>query len=547
MNRSPLLAGLLAALLLPTATAEAGISVKAVKTTKHGGGIVERQERVTIDGRTSDVFTVTMPKPGRGRALEPYLPNNIVSAGTTTSSRITGELKPYGHAVAVNADLFEYATGQPSGLFMVDGDILNQPQGGRPALFMQTDGMLGMTTPKTSGVITIGKRKIPFEVNVRRTDGVVLYDYGWGKTVPPGVRHTITAVPTAADLFQRDHEWGLDGEMRVTASRGGALPIPRQNEGDELIAAYGSAAKALSRARRGQKVGISYRFGPLPGEVRHGVGGGPVLVQDGKVVYERSKYGEFSDSQLVPPDARTAVGQYPDGRIVFYAVDEVGGSAGFTVSEVARDLQHRGVDRAMAFDSGGSTAVSVDGRLLNKPSDGYERQVGNLLVYFRPKAAYRRPIGKVTVAPPKPGERAPRLAFSLRGNVKTEVTLRGPRGTVAAIDTFRRKGRHVIRFPEDRLRTGSWEFEVLVPDYQDLVIKDFRVRAKARPVADTTPAAGDEATADDAAAADEDAPAEAEDVNGDDQGSSSTLWIVLAVVVVLAIAAAATIVRRRRR
>ena len=401
MNRSPLLlGGLLAALLLPTAAADAAVDVKTVKTTKHGGGIVERQERVTIDGRTSDVFTVTMPKPARGRALEPYLPNNIVSAGTSTTSRVTGELKRYGHAVAVNADLFEYATGQPSGLFMVDGDILNQPQGGRPALFMQTDGMLGMSTPKTSGVLTVGKRKIPFEVNVRRTDGVVLYDYGWGKSVPPGVRHTVTAQPTGGDLFQRDREWGLDGTMRVTASRRGALPIPGRNDSNELLAAYGSAAKALARVRRGQDVGISYRFGPLPGEVRHGVGGGPVLVQDGTVVYKRSKYGEFSDSQLVPPDARTAVGQYPDGRLVFYAVDEVGGSAGFTVTEVARDLQHRGVDRAMAFDSGGSTAVSVNGRLLNKPSDGYERQVGNLLVYFRPKPAYRKPIGKVTVKPP---------------------------------------------------------------------------------------------------------------------------------------------------
>ncbi|HEY8581679.1 MAG TPA: phosphodiester glycosidase family protein [Capillimicrobium sp.] len=551
MTRSPLLIGgvLIAAALLPTTPAAAAVKAQTLSTAKHAGGITVRQERVTIDGRTSRVTTVTMPKPGRGRALEPYLPDDIVSEGTTTTSRISGELDRYGTAVAINADLFTYGSGQPSGLFMVDAEIFNQPQGGRPALFMGTDGMLGMTTPRTSGVITAGKRKIPFEVNVRRDEGVVLYDYGWGPSAPPGARHSVTLDAHSVQLFMKPRHWEFEAGLRVSRSSGGRLPIPPETAPTLMLAGYGKAGAALAKVKRGTRVSLDYRFGPLPGDTRHGVGGGPILIEDGKIVYERSKYKEFSDSQLVPPDARTAVGQRKDGTVIFYAVDEIGGSAGFTVSEVARDLRHRGVDRAMAFDSGGSTAVSVDGKLLNDPSDGRERQVGNVLVYFRPDKAYREPIRAVRVGKIPVGERVPRLSFALKGRVKADVTLHDPRGAAYFLGGKRLKaGRHVVRVPEGLpLRPGRWEIEVAVPSYQDLVLEEFRVAREpvAAAEADATETETETATATDEAAPTA-AAQPAADGDGAD-GGSSTGWIVGGVALALAIAAAVVLAARRRR
>lgn len=541
MSRSPLILGavLAAAALVAGAPASAAVSAKRVSTDRHPGGIVVRHERVTIDGRTSNVTTVTMPKPGRGRALEPYLPRNRVSSGTTTTSGITGELKDFGTAVAVNADLFEYASGQPSGLFMVDGEMYNQPQGGRPALFMGVDGTLGMTTPKSSGTLRVGRRKVPFEVNVRRDDGVVLYDFGWGPQIPPGAKHAFVGRIEAFQVYQRPREWDLETTLRVTRARPGALPVPKASSSTFLLAGYGPAAKALAAAKRGARVRMKYTFGPLPGETRHGVGGGPILVEDGKVVYQRARYREFSDSQLVPPDARTAVGQMPDGRVVFYAVDQGSGSAGFTVPEVARDLQRRGVERAMAFDSGGSTAVSINGRLLNAPSDGRERPVGNVLVYFRPKEGYRNPIRWVRVGRVDPGKRVPRLSFSLRGKVGVEVFLHAPDGASHFVADERLKaGRHTVRVPKRLLKTGRWELEVAVPDYQDRIIKRFTVRRhpKAEPAA---------AEATDPVV--EDAPAAERAEAGGDGGGSSVGWIAAgAAIVVLAGVAVALGARRRR-
>ncbi|HEU4658607.1 MAG TPA: phosphodiester glycosidase family protein [Capillimicrobium sp.] len=544
MPRSPLLAlATAAAVALTPAAAGAAISAKPLATKRHPGGIVVRQERVTIDGRTSHVTTVTMPKPGRGRALEPYLPNDIVSAGTTTTSEITRQLDRYGTAVGINADLFEYASGQPSGLFMVDSEIYNQPQGGRPAMFIGVDGMLGMTTPKSAGVLRVGKRRIPFEVNVRRDDGVVLYDFGWGKTPPPGARRAVVGRITGFRVFQHPKEWVLTSELRVTRAAPGVLPTPPQGGDTFLFAAYGKAGAALAAVKRGAHVRMRWHMGPLPGETRHGVGGGPVLVEDGKVVYERSRYREFSDSQLVPPDARTAVAQKRDGTVIFYAVDQGPGSAGFTVEEVARDLARRGADRAMAFDSGGSTAVSVDGELLNKPSDGYERPIGNVLVYFRPEKGYRMPIESVRVGEVPPGKRVPRLTYALKGGVKTEVWLHDPRGAAYFVSERRRgKGTHRVRIPKRILRPGHWQLEIAVPDYQDRVIKDFTV-LKTAAAADEQPAQADDAQPESVT---ESSAAATDDEDGGD-GGSSTGWIAGGAAALLLAAAAAIAIARRRR
>jgi hypothetical protein len=127
------LAGL-AALLLAAPTADAAVRRVTTSKQRHPGGIVVRHQRVTIDGRTANVTTVTMPKPGRGRVLEPVLPGDVVSQGTMTTSTASRQLGRYGTAVAINADLFEYASGQSSGMLMIDGELYNQPQGGRPAL-----------------------------------------------------------------------------------------------------------------------------------------------------------------------------------------------------------------------------------------------------------------------------------------------------------------------------------------------------------------------------------------------------------------------------
>lgn len=544
-SRSPLILGvvLVGAALMPATPARAAISAKPVHTERHAGGIVVRQERVTIDGRTSDVTTVTMPKPGRGRALEPYLPDGELDEGTDTTSSFSGYLDRYGTAVAINADLFEYASGQPSGLLMLDGEMFNQPQGGRPALHVGLDGMLGMSTPRSAGTLRLANgRRVPFEVNVRRDDGVVTYDRGWGRRTPAGARRTVLARLTGAEIFQLRREWRLRATMKVIHNGTVSNAIPPDENPNMLFQAFGRTAAKLAAAKRGSKISIRYEIAPLPGDVRQAVGGGPMLVKDGKLVYERAKYREFSDSQLVPPDARTAVAQMPDGRVVFYAVDQHGSSAGFTVPQVARDLKRRGVKTAMAFDSGGSTAVSVDGKLLNQPSDGYERPVGNMLVYFRAKKHLREPIAAVHAGDPPAGRRLAKLSYTLKRPGGVDVFVHAPSGQSWLLQDGRRsKGEHRVRIPRSVLQAGTWKLEVAVPNAQDRVIKTFTVAEKAEPAAEeATQATGDEQSADPAS------PTAADDGDGHGDGASRAGWIAAGAAILLLAGGALLLVRRRR-
>lgn len=528
---------------VPVATAAEAVRGTLLSKQERAGGIVVRKERVTIGSRTSLVTTVTMPKPGRGHALEPYLPNDEVSEGTATTSSVSGALNRYGTAVAVNADLFEYASGQPSGLLVIDGEIYNQPQGGRPALSVDYRGNLTASRPKASGVLSLPRgREVPFEVNVRRRDGVVLYDNGWGPRIPEGAGRSLVGRLTAGSVVQHRQRWVASGALRAASSRRGGHAIPSDDGPDLLFAGYGSAASRLA-VKPGAAFSMRYSIGPLARSARFAVGGGPILVRGGKLIYRRASNREFSDSQLMPPDARTAVAQLDDGRVVFYAVDQVAGSDGFTVGEVARDLHRRGARTAMAFDSGGSTAISLNGRLLNRPSDGYERPVGNMLVFFRPDEAHRKPIGWVRVRRPRPGGVVPRVTYAMVKPGHVEIALTSPKGRVVYLEDRRRDvGTHHVRLPA-KMRKGEWELEVAVPSFQDRVVKQIQIVDRPEP----TPKVDVELDAAEAPEPSAAAPAEPTRAAGADAGAAPWGWVAMGAAILAGAGLALALLRRRAR
>jgi hypothetical protein len=82
-------------------------------------------------------------------------------------------------------------------------------------------------------------------------------------------------------------------------------------------------------------------------------------------------------------DPRTAIGQRADGGIVLLAVDgrQPGWSAGISNWDLANTLITYGCVTGFALDSGGSTTVAFDGKVLNRPSDpSGERPVAESVV-----------------------------------------------------------------------------------------------------------------------------------------------------------------------
>ena len=141
---------------------------------------------------------------------------------------------------------------------------------------------------------------------------------------------------------------------------GGNQPIPA--DGAVLVARGSQAGFLAAEAPLGAKVTILLTLTPPWANVLQAVGGGPVIVRDGKPVF-RSLEG-FTTDQLAYRHPRTGVGQTADGRILLVAVDgrQPGYSTGLTNFELALTMMRLGCVTASALDAGGSTTMAFDGQ-----------------------------------------------------------------------------------------------------------------------------------------------------------------------------------------
>ena len=81
---------------------------------------------------------------------------------------------------------------------------------------------------------------------------------------------------------------------------------------------------------------------------------------------------------------RTAVG-LAGSRVWFVVVDgrQPATAVGMSHHELAAFMQRLGCTDAMNLDGGGSSTLWYEGRVMNQPSDGALRPVGNALVLVR--------------------------------------------------------------------------------------------------------------------------------------------------------------------
>ena len=107
---------------------------------------------------------------------------------------------------------------------------------------------------------------------------------------------------------------------------------------------------------------------------------GPVLIKDGLSV---ASVNDGLDRDAVN-NPRSAIGMISPNHFVFVCVDgRTSASSGVDIEELADILQALGCVQAYNFDGGGSATMWFDGSVVNIPSEGSERKVGDC-VYIRP-------------------------------------------------------------------------------------------------------------------------------------------------------------------
>jgi len=137
-------------------------------------------------------------------------------------------------------------------------------------------------------------------------------------------------------------------------------------------------AARLPRPALGASLKLAMETIPSLRGVQTAIGGGPMLVRDGKAA-------TFSEPKREP---RTAIG-WNDKQFFFVVVDGRQNklSVGMSFPELAAYFVKLGCQRAMNLDGGGSATFWVRGQVMNSPCYGHERPMANALILMqKPKS-----------------------------------------------------------------------------------------------------------------------------------------------------------------
>jgi len=297
--------------------------------------------------------------PGSGYVIKPVLSNDAVAG----LEKLQAMAQRSGAIAAVNGSYFAL-NGEILGLLKIDGEIVSTSDVERTALGVLPDGKIMIDTIDYRGSITLpdGRAVAITGVNHERgSNDLILYNNYY-------------------DSMTSTNEFGSDYILNngtITAIAHGNAAIP---PGGVVLSAHGRMEKILSDLKVGDKVKINQTLDEIWDKTRYVIGAGPRLLKNGSVLLtsQEEKFPSDITSGRAP---RTAVGTTKDGHVLLLVVDgRQQSSIGMTLLELSLFMQEWGAVDAMNFDGGGSSEMFVNGKVVNKPSDGRERSVGDALL-----------------------------------------------------------------------------------------------------------------------------------------------------------------------
>jgi exopolysaccharide biosynthesis protein len=112
-------------------------------------------------------------------------------------------------------------------------------------------------------------------------------------------------------------------------------------------------------------------------KMRTAVGGGPVLVMDGKTRITNEEERRFYGKAIHDKHPRTAMGYTGDDKLIVLVVEgrNPGIAEGATLQQMADIFMELNCKEALNLDGGGSSCMLIDGKETIKPSDKKQRDV----------------------------------------------------------------------------------------------------------------------------------------------------------------------------
>jgi hypothetical protein len=369
-----------AALALPSLATAARSSEEVMP------GVTYIRDRHVSFGKPVVFHMALGPQLGGLYALRPVLSDGRLT-GRETVSAMQRHLLGRANMIGVNGD-FTNVLGYPSGIFMAGGILAGRPSGGRSSLGIAGDGSLEIGRVRFVGSFQAGAHPTrdlrEFNRPLHTSSGYALFVPSWGGRTP-ATSHVREAILSGVGRTFPNRDRGAQ-VVRLASGSGHKIPA-----GGAVLQARGVSRATLRReARAGTAITFRLGLDPWWAGVKSALGGGPELVRNGAAILNANE--SFSSYQLDPRHPHTAVGQLADGRILLVAVDgRSRASAGLSVAQLAQEMVRLGAVNAMSLDGGGSTTMAFNGRVLNRPSDGRERPVGDSLQLVYIGAYARKP------------------------------------------------------------------------------------------------------------------------------------------------------------
>ena len=331
-----------------------------------------------------NVLTID-PTKAQGHVEATYGPDLAPVEKTTDLVRLSGAV------AGVNASFFTFSAnpqypGDPVGLGVYGGKLLSEPT--------TAEAEADLIVDSNSDQVLVGRTAWSGSVRNRQTEATMPLEH---LNHPPVVPSECAELPDQTqcaqpgDVVWFNPEFGptpsgagtevvLDQRgcvVRSSATRGTTLAADQTS----LQATGQDTAALLAITERGCLEKSSTLTDENGDQVDlrpglFGVNGRYRLTADGEVVVPPGS-GDF-----FARNPRTIAGTTPDGTIVLATIDgRQTTSVGTTMDETAAVAQALGLTDAVNLDGGGSTTMSVNGALTNKPSGTEERAVGDALVY----------------------------------------------------------------------------------------------------------------------------------------------------------------------
>ncbi|MEW6159129.1 MAG: phosphodiester glycosidase family protein [Verrucomicrobiota bacterium] len=281
---------------------------------------------------------------------------------------------------AMNGDFFrerDMFEGDPRGLQIMNGELVSGPNG-KACFWIDTNGHPNCAEVMPQFKVTLPSgESVPFGLNEPMEENIpVLFTpiYGPSTYTDEGPEVVLERAGQRPWLPLRI------GQNYVAVVRSVRNSGNTRLTSDTMVLSLGRyAAKRLPAIKPGTILKISTATLPNLAGASTAIGGGPMLVVDGAVPSIR----EYKAHDRHP---RAAIG-WNDQYIFFAEVDgrQRGLSIGMTLPELGAYLVSQGCLQAMNLDGGGSAELWLEGRIVNSPCYGHERETGNAIVVVQKK------------------------------------------------------------------------------------------------------------------------------------------------------------------